>query len=113
MDILKLTTTQRTFAALKDGMIKDYAREIRPNTMAKYCELDEEGYCKDVDGILQPRKYDVIKFTCGHESVAFRIDKAQIELFEDENKELITYTEGGEEYIAAQVVYFLGAQIDV
>ena len=111
MEIIKLTTKQNTLDALKAGQIKEYAREIRPNTQSKYCLLDEDGYVVDIDGVLQPRYYDVVQFQCGHEACAFKIEKAQIELFEDENEELITYTEGGEEYIAAQVVYFLGERI--
>lgn len=113
MEIVRLTTKPETFEALRSRGLKEYAREIRPNTMKKYCELDEEGYCVDVDGVLQPRKYDVAQFTCGHESCAFKIEKTQIELFEDENQELITYEENGEEYYAAQVVYVLGEPVKV
>lgn len=111
MEIIKLTTKPDTFADLQNGLIRDYAREIRPNTQAKYCDLDEEGYVKDIDGVLQPRHYDVVTFQCGHDSVSFKIENAQIELFEDEHQNLITYTENGEEYIAAQIVYFLGEKI--
>ena len=113
MEILKMTTKQDTLDALKEGVIKEYAREIRPNTMAKYCELDEEGYCVDIEGVLQPRHYDVVQFNCWHESCAFKIDSAQIELFEDENENLITYIENNEEYIAAQVVYYLGDKVKI
>lgn len=99
--------------ALREGMISEYAREIRPKTMKKYCQLDEEGYVVDIDGVLQARHYDVAQFTSVHESIAFKIEDAQIELFEDEHGELITYMEDGEEYIAAQIVYFLGDKIAV
>lgn len=111
MEILRLTTKQDTLDAIRSGQLREYAREIRPNTQKKYCELDEDGYVKEVDGVLQPRRYDVVQFQCGHEACACKIEKARIELFEDENGELITYTENGEEYIAAQVVYFLGERI--
>ena len=111
MEILKLTTKSQTLEALKEGNVKEYAREIRPNTQKKYCQLDEEGYVVDIDGVLQPRHYDVVQFSAGHESCAFKIDKAEIELFEDENHELVVYHEAGEEYIAAQVVYYLGDRI--
>ena len=111
MEVIKLTTKQNTIDALRAGQMKEYAREIRPNTMKKYCALDDDGYVIDIDGVLQPRRYDVVQFQCGHEACAFKIDHAQIELFEDENQELITYEENGEEYIAAQIVYFLGDRI--
>lgn len=111
MEILRLTTKPQTLEALRDGGIKEYAREIRPNTQKKYCQLDEDGYVVDIDGVLQPRHYDVVQFSAGHESCTFKIEKAEIELFEDENHELVVYQEAGEEYIAAQVVYELGEQI--
>lgn len=111
MEILKLTVKPDTLQAIKAGTIKEYAREIRPNTQKKYCELDEEGYVKDIDGVLQPRKYDVVQMVNGHDSYACKITKAWIELFEDDNHELVTYTENGEEYYAAQVVYELGEKV--
>lgn len=111
MEIIELQTRQNTLDAIKAGEVREYAREIRPNTQKKYCELDEEGYVKDIDGVLQPRKYDVVQFKCGHETYACKIENAYIELFEDDNGELITYEENGEEYIAAQVVYVLGENV--
>ena len=113
MEILKLTTKPQTLEAIKSGTVKEYEREIHPNTQKKYCDLDEEGFCKDIDGVLQPRHYDLVQFTCGHEVCVYKIEKAWIELFEDENKELITYEENGEEYIKAQVVYRLGDAVKI
>lgn len=113
MEIIKLTTKPQTLEAIRRGEIKEYTREIRPNTQAKYCELDEEGYVKDIDGVLQPRKYDVAKFSAGYGSYSCKIEKAWIELFEDDNHELVTYMEKGEEYIAAQIVYLLGDEVKV
>ena len=111
MEILKLTTKPQTLEAIRAGEIKEYAREIRPNTQKKYCQLDEDGYVVDIDGELQPRHYDVVQFQSGHEVCACKIEDAYIELFEDDNHELVVYQEAGEEYIAAQVVYVLGERI--
>ena len=113
MEILRLQTKQQTLDAIMAGEVREYAREIRPKTQAKYCELDEDGYVKDIDGVLQPRKYDAVQFKCGHETFSCKIEDAYIELFEDENHELVVYQEAGEEYIAAQVVYTLGEQINL
>ncbi len=111
MEILRLTTKPQTLEAIKSGSVREYEREIRPNTQKKYCELDEEGYVKDVDGVLQPRHYDIVQFKSGHETYTCKIEDAWIELFEDDNHELISYEENGEEYLAAQVVYSLGERI--
>lgn len=113
MEIIKLKTTPQVLEAIKSGEITEYEREIRPNTQKKYCEIDEEGYVKDIDGVLQPRKYDVVKFYCDNDSYACKIDDAWIELFEDENGELITYEQNGNEYIKAQVVYHLGERVSL
>lgn len=113
MEILSLRVRQDTLDAIRCGRQREYSREIRPNTQSKYCDMDENGYVKDIDGVLQPRHYDVVRFECGHESCACKIEESYIELFEDETGNLITYTEKGDEYIAAQIVYILGNQINL
>ena len=116
MDILQLIIKQKYFDEILSGTKTQEFREIRPNTQKKYCELDEEGYCKEVDGILIPRKYDAIRFYVGYNkdraSALVEVKDAHIELFEDENHNLIEYEYNGETYFAAQVVYDLGRVID-
>jgi hypothetical protein len=111
MEVIKLTTKPQTLEAIKAGLLKEYTREIRPNTQAKYCDLDEDGYLREIDGVLQPRRYDVVQFACGHETYTCKIEDEWIELFEDENHELISYVENGEEYLKAQIVFRIGEKI--
>lgn len=111
MEIVKLSVRKPTIDAIRRGEVREYAREIRPNTQDKYCDIDEEGYVRDIDGILQPRKYDAVQFSCGHETFKCKVESARIELFEDENHNLVTYNEDGEDYYAAQVVYTLGKEV--
>ncbi len=112
MEILQLIIKQKFFDEILAGKKKQEFREIRPNTQKKYCELDEEGYCKEEDGILIPRHYDAIRFYVGYNrdraSALVEVKDARIELFEDENHNLIEYEYNGETYLAAQVVYDLG-----
>lgn len=110
MEMIKLTVRPGTFEEIINGL-EEFTREIRPETQDRYCEMDEEGYVKDIDGILQPRMYDVIQFVCFKESYTCWVKDAHIELFEDKNGKLITYMENDEEYIAAQIVYVLGEEI--
>ena len=116
MEILQLIIKQKYFDEILSGAKTQEFREIRPNTQKKYCELDEEGYCKEVDGILIPRKYDAIQFYVGYNkdraSALVEVKDAHIELFEDENHNLIEYDYNGETYFAAHVVYDLGRVID-
>lgn len=117
MKILNLIIKQKYFDEIIAGNKKQEFREIRPNTQSKYCELDEDGFCKEIDGILQPRKYDAIRFFVGYKkdrsSALVKVVGANIELFEDESGNLIEYTHEGEVYLAAQVVYDLGDIIEM
>ncbi len=117
MEILTLSIKQKFFDEILAGTKKQEFREIRPNSQSKYCELDEDGYVKEIEGVLQPRKYDAIKFLTGEYKgkrpfIFVEVKDAKIELFEDENHELVTYTYQGEQYIAAQVVYDLGKVLE-
>ena len=117
MEIFTLSIKEKYFNEILAGTKKQEFREIRPNSQSKYCELDEEGFVKEVEGVLQPRKYDAIKFLTGEYKgtrpfAIVEVKDAKIELFEDENHELVTYTYQGEDYIAAQVVYDLGKVIE-
>ena len=111
MEILKLTVRPETFEEIVNGR-SVYTREIRPETQEIYCEMDDDGYVKDVDGVLQPRKYDAILFVSFRDSYTCKIIESHIELFEDQNGELVEYVENGEEYLAAQIVYELGDSLD-
>lgn len=108
MEVIKLNTTQRELNAIKNGKMNNFAHEIRPETNALFCELDNEGYVKDNNGVLQPRHYDAIRLSTEFENCVFTIEKSEIVLFEDKYGDLITYEVNGEEYIKAQIVYYLG-----
>lgn len=112
MEILNLIIKQKYFDEILAGTKKQEFREIRPSTQKKYCEIDDEGYCKVEDGLFIPRHYDAIRFYVGYnknrDSALVEVKKAEIELFVDENDEYILMKQNGEEYYAAQVVYDLG-----
>jgi hypothetical protein len=117
MKILSLSIKQKFFDQILSGEKKQEFREIRPNSQARYCDLDEEGFCKEVDGVLQARKYDAIKFLTGEYKgkrpyAIVAVESADIELFEDENGNFVEYEHQGKTYLAAQVVYNLGDVIE-
>lgn len=116
MEILTLIIKQRFFDEILSGKKTQEFREIRPNTQKRYCQLDTDGYCVEVNGELQPRHYDAIRFFVGYKkdraSALVEVTDAKIELLEDENHNLIEYTHQGEIYLAAQVVYNLGRVIE-
>lgn len=116
MEILTLIIKQKFFEEILAGKKRQEYREIRPNSQKKYCQLDADGYCIEVNGELQARNYDAIRFFVGYKkdraSALVEVTDAKIELIEDENHNLIEYTHQGEIYLAAQVVYNLGRVIE-
>lgn len=118
MRILTLSIKQNFFDEILAGTKTQEFREIRPSSQAKYCEVDEEGYCVENDGIIVPRKYDAIKFLTGAYNkgprpyIIVEVKDANVELFVDENDEFIELEQNGEKYLAARIVYDLGEIIE-
>lgn len=116
MKILTLIIKQKYFDEILAGTKTQEFREIRPSSQSKYCELDEEGFCKEVDGVFIPRKYDAIRFYVGYNknraSALVEVKDANIELFVDENDEFILQVQDGIEYYKSQIVYDLGRVIE-
>lgn len=112
MKILSLIIKKKFFDKIISGEKKKEYREITPRTEKRYCELGEDGFCKEIDGVFIPRHYDAIRFNVGYnkdrESALVKVNGAEIFLIEDENHEIITYDYNGETCMAAQVVYDLG-----
>lgn len=106
----QLIIKQRYFDQIISGEKKLETREIRPNTANKYCEFDADG------NLTGARKYDALRLFNGCETnrptALVEVESAEIVLLEDENGELITYTENNQEYVAAQVDFYLGKIIE-
>ena len=94
-------------------------REVRPTTVKKLLQLDEDGFeVEDADGNAQPIKYDAIQFYVGYnkdrDNALVEVVGAHCEIFVDENNEPITYEHGRDKdgnplvWVAEQVVFDLG-----
>lgn len=116
MKILNLIIKKKFFDEIISGRKTQEFREIRPTTAKKYCELDEDGNCKMIDGVFMPRRYDAIRFCVGYTkdrpTALIEVKDANIELFVDEKGNYIDYEINGKNYLAAQVVYDLGNVIE-
>lgn len=113
MKNLTLSIKQIYFDQILSGEKKIESRDIRPNNVHKYCQLDKDGYVVEIEGIIQPIKYDTITLYTGAYSgkrpkLVVEVDDAEIFLLEDENGELIILEEHGEEYYPAIIEYHLG-----
>ncbi len=113
MKNLTLSIKQEFFDKILSGEKKSEFRAIRPNNLDRYCLLDKDGEVIDIDGEIQPVKYDTITFYTGsyrgkRPKMVVRVEKAEVYLIEDEKGELITFEFEGEEYVAAEIEYHLG-----
>ena len=123
MKILSLIIKQAYFDAILRGEKTQEFREVKPTTIKKLLQLDEEGYeITDEHGNSQPIHYDAIRFYVGYnkdrDSALVEVKNAHSEIFVDENDEIIeteklnTKTGKVEYWVAQQVVYDLGKVLE-
>ena len=113
MKVLNLIIKQVWFDKILSGEKTQEFREVKPTTVKKLIELDEEGFEKEDENCNAiPIKYDAIRFFVGYakdrDSMLVEVTDCYCEMFVDEDGELITYEYGGQDWIAEQVVYNLG-----
>lgn len=107
MKQLSLSIKQVYFDAILKGEKKTETREIRVKNALKYCDFDENGE------LLGARHYDTIKLITGAYTgerpfMIIEVEKAEIVIVGDENGEEILLEEDGQQYIAADIDYYLG-----
>jgi hypothetical protein len=119
MKILKLIIKQCFFDEIIKGTKKQEFREVKPTTIKKLLQLDEEGYeVEDKHGNAQPIKYDALHLYVGYAknraSAIVEVKSAHCEIILDENNEPIIYEHGTDKdgnpltWVLERVVYNLG-----
>lgn len=119
MKVLNLIIKQKYFDSIMCGQKVQEFREVKPTTVKKLLQLDEEGYeITDEAGNAQPIKYDAIRFFVGYnkdrDSALVEVKDAYCEIFVDENDKPIEFevlnpkTGETDYWVAEQVVYNLG-----
>lgn len=123
MKILSLIIKQAYFDAIIRGEKTQEFHEVKPTTIKKLLQLDEEGFeVLDEHGNSQPIKYDAIRFYVGYnkdrDSALVEVKDAHSEIYVDDNDEIfetekINPKTGKVEYwVAQQVVYDLGKVLE-
>lgn len=117
MKILTLIIKQEWFDKIMSGEKKQEFREVKPTTIKRYLQLDEDGYEKEDEyGNSIPIEYDAIRFYCGYnkdrDSALVEVKDAYVEMFIDEDGKFIIYEAEGKDWVAEQVVYNLGKVIE-
>ena len=124
MKTLNLIIRQVYFDQIINGTKTQEFREVKPTTIKKLLQLDEDGYeLEDENGNAIPIHYDAIQFYVGYnkdrDSALVEVKDEYCEIFLDENNEPIIYEDGTDkdgnplEWVAEQVVFNLGKVLEV
>lgn len=124
MKTLNLITKQVYFDQIINGTKTQEFREVKPTTIKKLLQLDEDGYeLEDENGNAIPIHYDAIQFYVGYnkdrDSALVEVKDEYCEIFLDENNEPIIYEDGTDkdgnplEWVAEQVVFNLGKVLEI
>ena len=115
MRTLKLSIKQKYLDAIKDGRKVQEFREIRPNNIKKYLQLDENGFeIEDENANAIPIVYDNILFTSKEtgDTALVEVQGSRCEIMLSENKQPIEYEYMGEIWVVERMVYDLGKIIE-
>ena len=119
MKTLKLIIKQHFFDEIIKGTKKQEFREVKPTTVKRLLQLDEDGYeVEDENGNAIPIHYDALQLYVGYAknraSALVEVKSAYCEIITDEKGEPIIYEHGIDKngdplvWVAERVVYNLG-----
>ncbi len=111
MRTLQLSIRQKYLDAIKDGRKVQEFREVRPNNIKKFLQLDEDGFEKeDENANAIPIEYDAIFFVSKEtgDTATVEITGSHCEVMVGENGLPIEYDYGGQIWVVERVVYYLG-----
>lgn len=111
MRTLELSIKQKYLDAIKDGRKVQEFREVRPNNIKKYLQLDADGFeIEDENANAIPVEYDGILFTSKEtgDTALVEVTGARCEIMLGENGQPIEYEYGGQVWVVERMVYDLG-----
>jgi len=115
MRTLELSIRQKYLDAIKDGRKVQEFREIRPNNIKKYLQLDEDGFeVEDENANAVPIEYDSILFTSKEtgDTALVEVQASRCEIMLDDQHQPIEYEYGGQIWAVERMVYDLGKIIE-
>lgn len=113
MKDLSLIIKQEYFDRIMSGTKKFEYREVKPTTIKRLLQLDEEGYeIEDEHGNAQPIEYNRIIFYVGYrkdrDCGIVKVKSAHCELIAGADGEPVIYVHNNQTWVKEQVVYELG-----
>ena len=109
MKILTLQIKKQYLDQIIAGTKPEEEREITPKTAKRYLKYINEGKENESFEIVH---YDALQLINGYAAnrpeILIEVKSSRIEVGIDENGEDIVFTENGEEYVLASILYNLG-----
>lgn len=115
MRTLLLSIKQKYLDAIKDGRKVQEFREVRPNNISKYLQLDENGFeVEDENANAVPLPYDNILFTSKEtgDTALVEVQASRCEMMFSDSGKPIEYEYGGQTWVVERMVYDLGRIIE-
>ncbi len=115
MRTLQLSIKQKYLDAILDGRKVQEFREVRPNNIKKYLQLDDEGYeIEDENANALPVVYDNILFTSKEtgDTALVEVQSSRCEVLLDDKGNVIEYEYCDQVWVVERVVYDLGRIIE-
>lgn len=111
--ILKLKVNRETFKEIVSGQMKSFTKEITPKNLSMFFITEDKGAVKEINGVPQLRRYDVIQFINKDDSYTCKINNADVVYLDEEYGNQILYTESEEELdiTDCSMTYNLGEEI--
>lgn len=114
--ILKMKVNKSVFNEISRDN-GDFTKEITPKNQSIFFLTDEKGNIKEINGIPQFRRYDVLQISNGNNTYSCQIHNADIIFWDFDDNNLINYLELDEEerndidYTDCLIRYSLGKEI--
>ena len=115
MRTLQLSIKQKYLDAILDGRKVQEFREVRPNNIKKYLQMDDEGYeIEDENANALPVVYDNILFTSKEtgDTALVEVQSSRCEVLLDDKGNVIEYEYCDQVWVVERVVYDLGRIIE-
>lgn len=117
LKVLNLIIKQKYLDEIISGKKTEEYREVKPTTIKKLLQLDEDGYeIEDENGNSVPIIYDAIRFFAGYskdrDSALVEVKDIRTEIFVDGDGNPIEFEIDDELWVAQQVVFELGKVIE-
>lgn len=116
-NIITFRVSKEIFNDIVSGRQRTFEKEITLGKEGLYCLMNEDGTMKEINGIVQIRKYDAVQFINKIGTYTCKIENADVVFSEvgesDPIKSYNTKIVDGEYYDfeSASIVYYLGDEI--